>query len=212
MQKSIARVVCAIGRSGQLGFQGRVPWEGNRSPEYIADVARFFEITRGHVLLAGPKTIASVPEFARADRELFVVRSNMEPEATLKQFAGRIVFIAAVRRCGTLTCASSPTGTSRGSPNDGPGGPLVQSKMAYRKRLGLPRAFHAPQHIDSPATSILRLRDRRACLGRGPNLFTELDGTCSTLMPRSFREMRGLIIPTADFVAVLCAACLAPCI
>jgi dihydromethanopterin reductase len=93
MRTTIVRAICAIGHSGQLGLNGRMPWEGATSPEFKADVARFFEITRGHVLLAGPKTIASVPEFARADRELFVLRSSMDPEETLKRFAGRIVFI-----------------------------------------------------------------------------------------------------------------------
>ena len=93
MQQTVVRVICAIGQSGQLGLNGVMPWEGNRSPEFTADVARFFDITRGHVLFAGPKTIASVPEFARADRELFVVRSSMDPEETLKRFAGRIVYI-----------------------------------------------------------------------------------------------------------------------
>ena len=93
MEKSIVRVICAIGQSGQLGLDGRMPWEGNRLPEYISDVARFFEITRGHVLLGGPRTIASVPKFARADRVVFIVRSSMEPESTLKRFVGRIVFI-----------------------------------------------------------------------------------------------------------------------
>ena len=47
----------------------------------------------GHVLASGPKTISSVPEFARVDRELFVLRSNMDPKETPKRFAGRIVFI-----------------------------------------------------------------------------------------------------------------------
>ena len=93
MQPAIVRVVCAIGQSGQLGLEGKLPWEGNRSPPYVADVARFFDLTRGHVLLAGPKTIASVPEFARVDRELFTVRSSMDPQETLGRFAGRIVFI-----------------------------------------------------------------------------------------------------------------------
>jgi len=93
MQRTIVRVVCAIGQSGQLGLEGRMPWEGNRAPEFRADVARFFELTRGHVLLAGPKTIASVPDHAREDRELFVLRSTMDPEETLARFAGRIVFI-----------------------------------------------------------------------------------------------------------------------
>jgi dihydromethanopterin reductase len=93
MQRTVVKVVCAIGHSGQLGLEGRLPWEGNRGAEYTADVARFFEITRGHVLLAGPRTIESVPQFARADRELFVLRSSMDPGETLKRFAGRIVFI-----------------------------------------------------------------------------------------------------------------------
>jgi dihydromethanopterin reductase len=87
------RVVCSIGRSGQLGLGGAMPWEGNRDPEYRADVARIFELTRGHVLAAGPKTIASIPGHARDDRELVVLRSAMDPEATLLRFASRVVFI-----------------------------------------------------------------------------------------------------------------------
>lgn len=87
------RVICAIGLSGQLGLNGGMPWEGNRAPEFVADVARFFEITRGHVVLAGPRTIASVPDSARKDRDLFVLRSSMEPEETLRRFPGRILFI-----------------------------------------------------------------------------------------------------------------------
>ena len=93
MQKAVVKVICAIGQSGQMGLEGRLPWEGNRSPEYKADVARFFDITQGQVLAAGPKTISSVPEFARVDRELVVLRSNMDPEETLNLFEGRIVFI-----------------------------------------------------------------------------------------------------------------------
>ena len=93
MQQTIVRVICAIGQSGQMGLKGRLPWEGDRSPVYKADVARFFEITRGHVLAAGPKTISSVPEFARWDRDLIVLRSSMGPEELFKRFTGRIVFI-----------------------------------------------------------------------------------------------------------------------
>jgi dihydromethanopterin reductase len=93
MQQTVVRVICAIGQSGQLGLNGVLPWEGDKRPEFVADVARFFDITRGHVLLAGPRTIASVPEFARADRTLFVLRSSMDPEETLRKFAGRVVFI-----------------------------------------------------------------------------------------------------------------------
>ena len=87
------RAICAIGQRGQLGLGGRMPWEGARGHEYVADVARFFDITRGHVLLAGPRTVASVPAFARADRTVAVIRSGEQPEAVLARYAGRIVFI-----------------------------------------------------------------------------------------------------------------------
>jgi dihydromethanopterin reductase len=87
------RAICAIGQRGQLGLGGRMPWEGARGREYVADVARFFEVTRGHVLLAGPRTAASVPDFARKERTVVVVRSGERPEDVLAQYAGRVVFI-----------------------------------------------------------------------------------------------------------------------
>ena len=71
------RSICAIGQRGQLGRDGRLPWEGAKGAEYVADVQRFFEVTRGHVLVAGPKTIASVPRFAYADRTIEVIRSRI---------------------------------------------------------------------------------------------------------------------------------------
>ena len=45
------RAMCAIGRRGQLGLNERMPWEGAKGPEYTADVHRFFELTRGQVIL-----------------------------------------------------------------------------------------------------------------------------------------------------------------
>jgi dihydromethanopterin reductase len=87
------RAMCAIGLRGQLGLDGRLPWEGNKAREYVADVARFFDMTRGHVLIAGPKTIASVPRFAYADRTIVVIRSGMEPEAVLAQFPERVIYV-----------------------------------------------------------------------------------------------------------------------
>ena len=39
------RAMCAIGMRGQLGLNGRLPWEGNKGREYVADVARFFDMT-----------------------------------------------------------------------------------------------------------------------------------------------------------------------
>lgn len=87
------RAMCAIGLSGQLGLKGRLPWEGNRGREFVADVERFFDMTRGHVLLAGPTTARAVPDFARADRTVMELRSSMDPEETLARFPDRTIFI-----------------------------------------------------------------------------------------------------------------------
>jgi dihydromethanopterin reductase len=87
------RVMCAIGRRGQLGLNGMMPWEGNRGPEYVADVARFFQMTRGHVILAGPVTAASIPQFARKDRTIVELRSSIRPEEALARFPARVVYI-----------------------------------------------------------------------------------------------------------------------
>jgi dihydromethanopterin reductase len=87
------RCVCAIGQRGQLGLDGRLPWEDARGREYVADVERFFAITRGHVLLAGPRTVASIPAFAFEDRTVAVIRSSERPEDVLSRYEGRVVFI-----------------------------------------------------------------------------------------------------------------------
>ena len=58
------RAIIAIGQSGQLGLKGAMPWEGNKDRAYVADVARFFDVTRGHVVIAGPTTISAFPEYA----------------------------------------------------------------------------------------------------------------------------------------------------
>ncbi|ODA68694.1 Dihydromethanopterin reductase [Methyloligella halotolerans] len=87
------RSIIAIGQSGQLGLNGRLPWEGNQGREYKADVARFFDITRGHVLIAGPTTIGAVPDWAYRDRTIFEIRSHMDPEEVLAKFENRIVYV-----------------------------------------------------------------------------------------------------------------------
>ncbi len=87
------RVVCATGQRGQLGLHGRLPWEGDPRPAFRADVARFFDLTRGHVLIAGPATAASIPDFARADRTIVAVRAADAPAAMLARFPGRVVFV-----------------------------------------------------------------------------------------------------------------------
>ncbi|MBP0617649.1 dihydrofolate reductase [Jiella mangrovi] len=87
------RVICAIGRSGQLGLNGEMPWEGRTERAFIEDVERFFEITRGHVLIAGPKTVASFPDFARKEREIVTIRSHEAPDEVLSRFEGRVVYV-----------------------------------------------------------------------------------------------------------------------
>jgi dihydromethanopterin reductase len=90
---TVVRAMCAIGRRGQLGLKGRLPWEGNKAPEFVADVARFFDRTRGHVIMAGRVTISAFPAFARNDRTLVELHSDMSPEATLARFPERVVYI-----------------------------------------------------------------------------------------------------------------------
>jgi dihydromethanopterin reductase len=87
------RSICAIGQSGQLGLDSWLPWEGNKDRPFVEDVARFFEITKGHVLIAGPRTIGAVPEFARRDRTVDVIRSHEKPADVLARYPGRIVFV-----------------------------------------------------------------------------------------------------------------------
>ncbi len=87
------RSIIAIGQRGQLGLNGELPWEGNKGREYVADVARFFDVTRGHVLIAGPKTIRSIPDYARGDRTLFEIRSHMDPKQVLASFGDRVVYV-----------------------------------------------------------------------------------------------------------------------
>ena len=68
------RAICAIGQRGQIGLNGELPWEGNPERAFVADVERFYEVTRGHVMLAGPHTI-STPARLHAVRPYAVRRS-----------------------------------------------------------------------------------------------------------------------------------------
>jgi dihydromethanopterin reductase len=87
------RVMCAIGRRGQLGLNGRMPWEGAKGPEYTADVQRFFELTRGHVILLGPRTYRSVPAFAFEDRTVVEIRSTEQPADVVARYPNRVIYI-----------------------------------------------------------------------------------------------------------------------
>lgn len=90
---SDVRSICAIGQRGQLGLHGQLPWEGNQGAEYVADLQRFFAITHGHVLVAGPQTIAAVPDWMRVDRTIAVIRSTDRPEDVIARYPGRVVYI-----------------------------------------------------------------------------------------------------------------------
>jgi dihydromethanopterin reductase len=90
---AVVQVICAIGKSGQLGLNGRLPWEGYRDTAYRDDVRRFFALTRGHVLIAGPRTISSFPEWAHAERTLVTIHSADEPESILKRYENRVIFV-----------------------------------------------------------------------------------------------------------------------
>jgi dihydromethanopterin reductase len=87
------RVICAIGKRGQLGLNGRLPWEGNRGAEYRDDVERFFELTRGHVIIAGPVTAGSFPSWALEDRTVVAIRSSEPPEEVLARYPRRVVYV-----------------------------------------------------------------------------------------------------------------------
>jgi dihydromethanopterin reductase len=86
-------VICAIGKRGQLGLNGRLPWEGNRGAEFKADVRRFFALTRGHVIIAGPKTVASFPGWAHSDRTIVEIHSSEPPESVIARFPQRVVYV-----------------------------------------------------------------------------------------------------------------------
>ena len=87
------RAMCAIGRRGQLGLEGRLPWEGERGPEYAADVRRFWALTLGHVLLVGPATHRSIPADAYRERTIVLIRSGMNPAEVLARYPERVVYI-----------------------------------------------------------------------------------------------------------------------
>jgi len=93
MQVTDVRAVIAIGLSGQFGLRGHLPWEGNRGREYVADVERFFELTRGHVLIMGHRTFTSVPDFAFKDRDIVEIHASDRPADVLARFPSRVVFI-----------------------------------------------------------------------------------------------------------------------
>src|SRR5580704_18992591 len=56
-------------------------------------VERFFELTRGHVVIMGHRTFTSVPDFAFKDRDILEIHASDRPEDVLARFPSRVVFI-----------------------------------------------------------------------------------------------------------------------
>ena len=87
------RVICAIGKHGQLGLNGRMPWEGNSGVAYKADVQRFFALTKGHVVIAGPRTFVSFPDWARHDRTVAEIHTSDDPRTIIERYPDRVVYV-----------------------------------------------------------------------------------------------------------------------
>src|SRR5437764_10922056 len=93
MQVIDVRAIVAIGLRGQFGLRGRLPWEGNRGREYVADVERFFELTRGHVLIMGHRTFISYAVFCLKKKKIVDIHASDRPEDVLTRFPTRVVFV-----------------------------------------------------------------------------------------------------------------------
>jgi len=134
---SDVRAIVAIGRRGQLGLAGRMPWEGAKGEAYVADVQRFFDVTRGHVLVAGPRTIASVPRFAYADRTIEVIRSATVNAAKVVKQEGKLGVVEAGAHADLIVVDGDPlknlallTGQGRHMPAIMRAGRFVKDELA----------------------------------------------------------------------------------
>ena len=92
------RVICAIGKHGQLGLNGRMPWEGNSGVAYKADVQRFFALTKGHVVIAGPRTFVSFPDWARHDRTVAEIHTSDDPRTIYRKISATALYMSEVGR------------------------------------------------------------------------------------------------------------------
>ena len=92
------------------------PGKAIRRRNIAADVARFWQQTHGHVLVAGPGTFASIPAAAFADRTIVEIRSHTAPAAVLARFPGRVVFIGGGPPVWAAFADLIESGTSRGCP------------------------------------------------------------------------------------------------
>ena len=156
MKVTDVRAVIAIGLRGQFGLRGRLPWEGNRGREYVADVERFFELTRGHVVIMGQRTFTSVPDFAFKDRDILEINVSDRRRKCWRAFRAASSSSAANRPSMPPMRLSSAIGTSTGCRITAR--PIAgRSRLARRGRpsslvlryveLGVPQAANRCQRI-----------------------------------------------------------------
>ena len=70
-----------------------MPWEGNSGVAYKADVQRFFALTKGHVVIAGPRTFVSFPDWARYDRTVAEIHTSDDPRTIIERYPDRVVYV-----------------------------------------------------------------------------------------------------------------------
>lgn len=68
--------ICAIGKSGQLGLDGSIPWYDS------ADLARFKMLTMGATVICGHNTAQKLPTLY--NRSIYVPGRNETPLSTLR--------------------------------------------------------------------------------------------------------------------------------
>ena len=70
----IVSIIAAIGKNGELGFQGKIPWH------IPADFKHFKETTLGHHLIMGRKTFESIGKPLPGRKTIVLTRSNKKIE------------------------------------------------------------------------------------------------------------------------------------
>ena len=70
----IVSIIAAIGKNGELGFQGKIPWH------IPADFKHFKETTLGHHLIMGRKTFESIGKPLPGRKTIVLTRGHKKIE------------------------------------------------------------------------------------------------------------------------------------
>ena len=109
-----------------------MPWE-RKGPEYTADVQRFFELTRGHVIVLGPRTYRSVPAFAHNDRTVVAIRSTEQPADVIARYPDRVIYMGGGPPVWTAYASFIRHWDITRLPYDGAARPMVRSGLDHRR-------------------------------------------------------------------------------